>query len=315
MDQDSTTAADGTGLFAGEAWFDPIEAGIRDRIRGFIEELLEQELTAALGRDALRAGGGRGRKATGTGTRERQLIGSSGPCRVGVPRARLADEDGSTREWRSAALPRYARMTRQVEALIAGAYLAGTNTRRVKRALGALFRGAVGKDVVSRAWRKVKVDWEAWSRRDLAGEDIVRLDPGRHRGAGAAGPQGDDRSRCWSCSACAATGRRCCSAVKNMGGESEAAWRGVLDDLVARGLRAPEFLIIDGAAGLERALAALWPDGAGPTLHGPQAPESPGPRAGRAARGGLGRLHGHDLRREREGGGGSAARRSCANGG
>ena len=59
-------------------------------------------------------------------------------------------------------------MTRQVEALIAGAYLAGTNTRRVKRALGALFRGAVGKDVVSRAWRKVKADWEAWNRRDLA---------------------------------------------------------------------------------------------------------------------------------------------------
>jgi hypothetical protein len=31
-------------------------------------------------------------------------------------------------------------------------------------------------------------------------------------------------------------------AVKNMGGESEAAWRGVLDDLIARGLRTPEFL-------------------------------------------------------------------------
>ena len=63
----------------------------------------------------------------------------------------------------------------QVEALIAGAYLAGTNTRRVQRALAALFRGAVGKDVVSRTWRKVKMDWEAWCRRDLAGEDIVRL--------------------------------------------------------------------------------------------------------------------------------------------
>src|SRR4051794_41973166 len=45
-----------------------------------------------------------------------------------------------------------------------------------------------------------------------------------------------------------------------MGGESEAAWRDILDDLVARGLRTPEFLITDGAAGLERALAALWPD-------------------------------------------------------
>ena len=37
-------------LFLGEAWSDPIEAGIRDRIRGFIEELIEEELAAALGR-------------------------------------------------------------------------------------------------------------------------------------------------------------------------------------------------------------------------------------------------------------------------
>ena len=56
-------------------------------------------------------------------------------------------------------LPRYARRTRQLEALIADAYLAGTNTRRLQRALAALFRGAVGKDMVSRAWRKVKADW------------------------------------------------------------------------------------------------------------------------------------------------------------
>ena len=55
-------------------------------------------------------------------------------------------------------------------------------------------------------------------------------------------------------------GQKVLLAVKNMGGESEAAWRGILDDLVARGLRTPEFLITDGAAGLERALAALWPD-------------------------------------------------------
>ncbi len=55
-------------------------------------------------------------------------------------------------------------------------------------------------------------------------------------------------------------GQKVLLAVKNMGGESEAAWRGILDNLIARGLRTPEFLITDGGAGLERALAALWPD-------------------------------------------------------
>ena len=29
---------------------------------------------------------------------------------------------------------------------------------------------------------------------------------------------------------------------------------------IARGLKTPEFLIIDGGAGLEKALAALWPE-------------------------------------------------------
>ena len=58
-------------------------------------------------------------------------------------------EDGGTAEWQSRTLPRYARMTRQVEALIAGTYLAGTNTRRVRRALAALFKGAIGKEAVT----------------------------------------------------------------------------------------------------------------------------------------------------------------------
>jgi putative transposase len=187
------------------------------------------------------------------------LLGSFGPVQVSVPRARMANAEGGTLEWRSSALPRYARMTRQVEGLIAGAYLAGTNTRRVRRALAALFRGAVGKDVVSRTWRKVKTDWDAWNRRDLAGEDVVRLildgtvvrvRLDRHATNVSLlvvlGVRHD--------------GQKLLLAVRSMGGESEAAWRGVLDDLIARGLRTPEFLIIDGGAGLERALAALWPE-------------------------------------------------------
>ncbi len=259
MEENSTKMqADGTMLFAGEAWFDPIEAGIRDRVRGFIQELLEQELTAALGRT-------RHERAEGepigyrNGTRERQLLGSFGPVELTVPRARMTAEGGGTQEWRSASLPRYARMTRQVEALIAGAYLAGTNTRRVKRALAALFGGAVGKDVVSRTWRKVKTDWDAWNKRDLAGEDIVRL----VLDGTVVRVRLDRKATNISLLVVLGVrrdGHKVLLAVKNMGGESEAAWRGVLDGLIAHGLRTPEFLITDGVAGLDRALAALWPD-------------------------------------------------------
>lgn len=258
MEQASTrTEADGTVLFAGEAWFDPIEAGIRDRVRGFIEALIGQELETALGRGRYERGVEEP-KGYRNGTRERQLLGSFGSVQISVPRARMATAGGDTQEWRSAALPRYARMTRQVEALIAGAYLSGTNTRRVRRALGVLFKGAVGKDVVSRTWRKLRTDWDAWVKRDLAGEDVVRL----ILDGTVVRVRLDRKATSISLLVVLGVrrdGQKVLLAVKNMGGESEAAWRSILDDLITRGLRTPEFLIMDGAAGLERALAALWP--------------------------------------------------------
>jgi putative transposase len=138
-------AAEAT-LFLGDDWFDPLETGVRTRIRGFIEELLEAELDAALGRDryerprlAETCVGGRAVIGDGHrhGHRERQLMGTFGPVTVRVPRARLDRSDGKTAEWRNATIPAYQRRTKQADALIAGAYLAGTNTRRVRRALAA----------------------------------------------------------------------------------------------------------------------------------------------------------------------------------
>src|SRR5438067_8252370 len=100
MEQNSTTAnTDGRELLSGEAWFDPIEAGVRDRVRGFIEELLEQELTTALGR-ARHERSAEETKGYRNGTRERQLLGSFGPVRISVPRARLTANNGGTQEWR-----------------------------------------------------------------------------------------------------------------------------------------------------------------------------------------------------------------------
>ena len=46
------------------------------------------------------------------------------------------------------------------------------------------------------------------------------------------------------------------------GGESFPAWKGCLDDLVARGLRPPVLAIIDGNAGLRRAVGLVWPKAA-----------------------------------------------------
>ena len=260
-------AAEGT-LFLGDDWFDPLEAGVRTRIRGFIEELLEAELDVALGRDryersrlAETGAGGKPIVKAGHrhGHRERQILGSFGPVTVRVPRARLDTSDGKTAEWKNKTIPAYQRRTKKADALIAGAYLAGTNTRRVRRALATLFNGAVGKDTVSRVWRKVKGDWDAWNKRSLADEPIIRL----ILDGTAVRVRLDKKSTSISLLVALGVrqdGQKVLLAVKNMGGESEAAWRVLLDDLVTRGLKTPELVIVDGAPGLEKALAVLWSD-------------------------------------------------------
>src|ERR1051326_6187485 len=162
-------------------WFDPIETEVRARAREFIEELIRGELDDALARPRYqrsKKAADEGRAAvTGHrhGSRTRSLTGTFGPVEIEVPRARLNTPEGGTREWKSQALRAYQRRTLAADALIASTYLAGTNTRRVRRALAALFGGAVGKDTVSRVGRKVKADWEAWNARSLAEEPIVRL--------------------------------------------------------------------------------------------------------------------------------------------
>jgi hypothetical protein len=151
--------------FLGAGWFDPIEAAVRDRVRGFIEELVDAELDAALVSRAITAWCRQKRRAN----------------------------------------PRYVRMTKQVEAAIAGAYLSGTNTRRVRRALGALFKGAVGKDVVAEPGRRCR----RTGRRGAGARWLKRMLPGWSWMARYGSTARRHRSRCWLCWVFAAMGRRC----------------------------------------------------------------------------------------------------------
>jgi putative transposase len=266
-----TTKAEGLQLETETAshlfdnWFDPIESGIRERVRGLIEDLIRAELDGVLARprygrrekSAARAESTAGVAGHRHGSRTRSLTGTFGKVEITVPRARLAGAEGATTEWRSKALRAYQRRTLAADAVIAGAYLAGTNTRRVRRALAALFGGAVGKDTVSRVWRKVKSDWDAWNARPLAEEPIVRL----ILDGTVVRVRLDRKATSISLLVVIgvrADGQKVLLSVRSMGGESTEAWRAVLDDLIKRGLRKPEFLIVDGGSGLEQALAAVW---------------------------------------------------------
>jgi len=263
---DSSQPAAETAVYLFDNWFDPIEAGLRDRVREFIHGMIEGELDIALSRPRYarhaKSPSGEAEEAVGAtghrhGHRSRSLLGSFGRVEIEVPRARLNTADGKTTEWKSTALRAYQRRTLVADALIAGAYLAGTNTRRVRRALASLFGGAVGKDTVSRVWRKVKSDWGAWNARSLAEEPIVRL----ILDGTVVRVRLDRKATSISLLVVLGVredGQKVLLAIKSMGGESTEAWRTVLDDLIKRGLRRPEFLIVDGAPGLDKAIATVW---------------------------------------------------------
>jgi hypothetical protein len=119
-------------------WFDAIEVGLRERVRDFIQAMIESELDTALARprygrrpkrDVQNGDGPKGI----SGHRSRSLMGTFGQVEIAVPRARLDSVAGKTTEWKSSALRAYQRRTKRADSLIAGAYLAGTNTLGIAR--------------------------------------------------------------------------------------------------------------------------------------------------------------------------------------
>jgi transposase-like protein len=226
---------------------------IHEHVRVAIEMAVHEELHATLGvRPYERHDARRGYR---NGTKTRTLTGPSGPLALTVPRATLF----GAREWTSTLLPRYQRRLPEVNEAIAATYLAGGNTRRIRGALQPLLKAApLSKSAVSRVVATLKDGLAAWRTRSLADVDAIYLYLDgfalRVRSAGkvvsvpvlgVVGVLPDGRKQLLALDLCA--------------GESLAAWKGCLDDLAARGLRAPMLCIIDGNAGLRRAVGLVWP--------------------------------------------------------
>ena len=229
---------------------------IHQHVRVAIEMAVHQELRAALGTSRYERS--EDRRGYRNGIRERTLTGPTGPVALALPRATLFRAANAT-EWTSTIVPRYQRRMPEVNEAILATYLAGGNTRRIRGALQPLLKAApLSKSAVSRVVATLKDGLEAWRTRSLADLDVifVYLDGFalRVRTAGkvvsvpvlgVVGVLPD--------------GHKHLLALELCGGESFEAWKGCLDDLAERGLRAPVLAIIDGNAGLRRAVGLVWP--------------------------------------------------------
>lgn len=243
---------------AGAHELPPVSLGelIHQHVRSAIETAVQEELRAALGATPYERS--EVRRGYRNGTKERMLTGPSGPVALTLPRATLFRPAGAT-EWTSTILPRYQRRLREVNEAVAATYLAGGNTRRIRGALRPLLKAApLSKSAVSRVVATLKEGLEAWRTRALADLDVVYvyLDGFalRVRRAGKV-----VSTPVLGVVGVLPDGGKHLLALELCGGESFAAWKGCLDDLAARGLRAPVLCIIDGNAGLRRAVELVWP--------------------------------------------------------
>ncbi len=229
---------------------------LRTRVREAVEIVLEEELSAALG--APRYERSDDRRGYRNGVEERSITTTTGTRNIQVPRGRVATKDGSMREFRSEILPRYARRTEEVDSAILGCYLAGANSRRIRRALEPLLgEEHLSKSAVSRVVVRLKKLFEVWHHRDLSKElyGVLFLD-GFHLKIRMA-------KRVVSAPVLAVLGvnedgEKVLVGLRLAPSEAAANWSEVLVDLQRRGLAAPLLMVVDGHMGLNKALSA-WP--------------------------------------------------------
>jgi len=224
---------------------------LQSRLSEAVETVLKEELEGILGSGWYERS--EHRRGYRNGTIRRRVTTAAGTRELKVPRARIRTE-GGTAEFRSEILPRYARRTRQIDEAILGVYLAGANSRRIRKALSPLLGVEnLSKSAVSRVVGRLKELFEQWRSRDLSQElyGVVFLD-GIHLKVRMA-------RRVISVPVLAALGvgedgQKVLLALQMATSESSGQWGALIAGLQKRGLPAPLLVVVDGGSGLNKAL-------------------------------------------------------------
>jgi len=243
---------------------DPLTAILRSGARRLLAQAIEAEADAFLAAmRGERLADGRERVVRHGHGPERQVQTGIGP--VAVWRAKLRDRavneaDAERIRFTSAILPRWARRTRSLDALLPVLYLRGVSMGDFQLALEAL----LGKDapnlspsVIARLRGEWEADYTRWQRRDLSARRYVyvwadgvylqaRMEPQAECMLVLIGATPEGKKKLIGFQ----VGQR----------ESTQSWRELLVDLKARGLTiAPELATGDGALGFWKALDEVSP--------------------------------------------------------
>lgn len=243
---------------------DPLTSVLRDGARRLLAQAVEAEAEAFLAAMAdKRLSDGRARLVRHGYGPERAI--QTGIGAVAVSRVKLRDRDASISvddriTFTSAILPKWARRTKSLDALLPALYLRGISTGDFQDALSAL----VGKEapnlspsVVGRLKEEWQADYDRWQHRDLSARNYVYI---WADGVYLQARMEDDAACMLVVIGATPEGRKELVGFQVGVRESTQSWRELLVGLKARGLAvAPELAVGDGALGFWKALEEIFP--------------------------------------------------------
>ncbi|GAB4412381.1 MAG: IS256 family transposase [Thermodesulfovibrionales bacterium] len=236
--------------------YEVLEEMVRLKIQGFIQDILEEEVSEFLGRGKserikgidkpcnYRNGKGKARRLA--------LMGGT----ITIRRPRLRDAKG----FESKVLPLFKRRTKELGEMLPELYLHGLAKGDFELALrGLLGEGApLSASSIQRLKARWQAEYEEWKKEDLSGfkltyqwADGIYVKAGLEKDKAALlviiGALSDGQKKILACE----SGYR----------ESKESWASVLRGLIGRGLKLGRLTIADGNLGIWAALSELHPEG------------------------------------------------------
>jgi putative transposase len=227
-----------------------LSALVRLSTERVLQEALEQEQAQALGRGRYerREGVPGYRNGYEAGT----LKTAEGVLRVQVPQIRGREEPYRSQLWEQVA-----NTSEALKRLIVEMYAGGLSQRDVEYSLEkALGKFILSKSAVSELTDILTQEYEAFRTRDLSGYEVAYLfidavyEPLRRWGS---------KTGVLCVWAICVDGRKVLLSLSTANSESYESCLEVVRDLVKRGVQTPVTITTDGAAGLTKALDAIWP--------------------------------------------------------
>jgi putative transposase len=233
-----------------------LDEWVREQVRGFVQQALEDEVTEFLGR---RKSERRASVDAGSGYRNgygkpRRLTLSCGTIAVRRPRLRDLEE-----RFESRVLPLFKRKSRAVSELLPELYLHGLAQGDFELALrGLLGDGApLSGSTVARLKAKWRAELEEWQTRRLDDVEVAYLwVDGIYVKAGLE----KEKAALLVVLGALSDGRKVMLAVVPGHRESTRAWTEVLRQLQKRGLECPRLVVGDGHLGIWAALRNVYPE-------------------------------------------------------